>query len=45
MRELLTEEFGEDLPVVSARYFLHEADLNFIVGNYEACITAADKGI
>lgn len=45
MRDNLAAEFGEDLPVVSARYFMQLADLCFVVRKYQECIDAAVKGI
>ena len=45
MRDELTTEFGEDLPVVSARYFSQLADLYFVMRRYQECLEAADKGI
>lgn len=45
MRDQLTEEFGEDLPVVSARYFMQLADLCYVTQKYQECMDAAIKGI
>jgi len=45
MRDDLVVEFGEDLPIVSARYYMQLADLYFILHKYQECQEAADKGI
>jgi len=45
LRDDLAGEFAEDLPVVSARYFMQLADLSFVTRRYQKCIEAADKGI
>lgn len=45
LRDDLAGEFAEDLPVVSARYFLQLADLSFVTRRYQECIEAAEKGI
>lgn len=45
LRDELAGEFGEDLPVVSARYFMQLADLNFVTRRYQECVEAAYKGI
>lgn len=34
LRDELADEFGEDLPVVSSRYFMQLADLNFVTRRY-----------
>lgn len=45
MREALKDDFGEDLPVVSARYYMQLADLYFITRKYQECVEASTKGI
>ena len=45
MRDKLASEFGEDLPVVSARYFMQLADLCFVTRRYLECMDAASKGV
>lgn len=45
MRDRLASEFGEDLPVVSARYCMQLADLCFVTRRYQECVDAATKGI
>jgi hypothetical protein len=45
MRDNLAAEFGEDLPVVSARYYMQLADLCFVTRKYQECVEAAMAGI
>jgi hypothetical protein len=45
MRDQLTEEFGEDLAVVTSRYYLQLADLYFVIQKYQECTEAACLGI
>ena len=45
LKNELEAEFAEDLPVVSAKYFLQNADLTFMTRKYNECIQACEKGV
>ena len=41
LRDELADEFADDMPIVSARYFMQLADLSFVTRKYEECVEAA----